>query len=171
MEQLLLRGIQFQLHVPQPHAALLNLAHRLHLPHPVLAAALCLLNDLWTFTDACLVVPEPYYDLAVAVLQAACGMWGHQVEVPGGGRGGGSSGAGAGATVEGGPEQLQLQWWQLVGVSGERMDALLPAVLDAWEACVRVCAASQPPPPQRRPEVVGEQAAAGKGCAEPADVG
>lgn len=118
-EQLLLRALRWQLPVAQPHGLVLNAARCLRLPGGVQRLAVCLLNDLWCYTDMCLMGQGEREATTLAALEAACRACGHVVTVPSHAR----------EAVPG------LGWWQLLGVAegevefvGVRVRGLMEAV-------------------------------------------
>lgn len=121
-EQLLLRALRWQLPVPQPHGLALNAARCLRLPGGVQRLAVCLLNDLWCYTDMCLMGQGEREATTLAALEAACRACGHVVHVP----------SHAGEAVPG------LGWWQLLGVAeGEEvfLGVRVRGVMEAVAGC------------------------------------
>ncbi|GIL66109.1 hypothetical protein Vafri_19716 [Volvox africanus] len=140
-EQRLLRALQFRVTVVQPHALLLNAARCLRMPSGVQRLALAMLNDLWAYTDFCmLLVPSPSSPpqgrnggmtsggiaATMAVLEAAARLSGWQVWVPTRAR------------------DMGLQWWQLLGLAGDdaAMANLVTVVMQACAACHQATAAT-----------------------------
>ncbi|GLC61217.1 hypothetical protein PLESTB_001732100 [Pleodorina starrii] len=148
-EQRLLRALQFRVTVRQPHSLLLNAARCLRMPAGVQRLALAILNDLWAYTDLCL-------------LLQVCGSP-PEGEAPVGELGGGGGGGGGGGRVEGVEAVLAvleaaarlsgwevrvpthardagLCWWQLLGMARDErgMGELVTAVMEACAACHNV---------------------------------
>ncbi|GIL86514.1 hypothetical protein Vretifemale_14811 [Volvox reticuliferus] len=139
-EQRLLRALQFRVTVAQPHALLLNAARCLRMPSGVQRLALAMLNDLWSYTDFCmLLVPSrsspPHesnggmssggIEVTLAVLEAAARLSRWQVWVPTRAR------------------DMGLQWWQLLGLARDDADManLMTVVMQACGACHEATAA------------------------------
>ncbi|EFJ41322.1 hypothetical protein VOLCADRAFT_98742 [Volvox carteri f. nagariensis] len=137
-EQRLLRALQFRVAVPQPHALLLNAARCVRMPGGVQRLALAMLNDLWAYTDFCLLSllpaeaapgPAPVEDAGgrrgimeegvLAVVEAAARLSGWVVRVPSHARDAG------------------LHWWQLLGAALDEtgMAVWVTAVVEACTAC------------------------------------
>ncbi|GLI67692.1 hypothetical protein VaNZ11_011956 [Volvox africanus] len=140
-EQRLLRALQFRVRVVQPHALLLNAARCLRMPSGVQRLALAILNDLWAYTDFCmLLVPSPSspshdrnggmtsggMEATMAVLEAATRLSGWQVWVPTRAR------------------DMGLQWWQLLGLARDdaAMANLVTVVMQACADCHQATAAT-----------------------------
>ncbi|KXZ45921.1 hypothetical protein GPECTOR_49g505 [Gonium pectorale] len=135
-EQRLLRALQFEVVVSQPHAGLLNAARTLRLAPGLQRLALSLLNDLWTYTRLCLLPAacqppggQPAagqeqggweaWEVSMAILEAAVRLSGAEVWLPSPARNAG------------------LAWWQLLGVARDEagMAGLVAEVLGAIAGC------------------------------------